>query len=98
MSKAEMTSASVPDWIKESRTWAATTRRFCSTPVIPVISSREGGVKPSWRKEETRGAYSNQRPRRFDRISRRDAVSRERYLEGSGDGGGRKGWYRFGLF
>lgn len=59
---------------------------------MPVISSMMGGEKPSWRRVGMRGAYSNQRPRRLVRTSRRAGVSRERNLGGIGGGGGRKGW------
>lgn len=53
------------------------------------------GVKPSAKRVGRSGAYSNQRPRRLVRMSSREAVSRDRNFDGSGDGGGRKGWYRF---
>lgn len=50
-------------------------------------------MKPSWSKDGIRGANSYQRPRRFERISMRPLASRERNLAGTGDGGGRNGWY-----
>lgn len=53
------------------------------------------GEKPSDERVGRSGAYSYHRPRRLARISRRAAVSRDWNLAGSGDGGGRKGWYRF---
>jgi len=31
----------------ESRTWDATTRQFCSTLEMPVVSWMEDGLKPS---------------------------------------------------
>lgn len=76
----------------DSRTWAATTRRFCSTPEMPVSSSMEGGVKPSRKRVEMRGAYSYHRPRRLARTSMIAAVSRDLYFWGRGLAGGRKGW------
>lgn len=67
--------------------------RFCSTPVMPVVSSMVGGEKPSRRREVMRGAYSCHAPRRLARMSMRPGMSRLSYFDGRGVGGGRKGWY-----
>lgn len=57
-----------------------------------MASSREEGVKPSRTRAGINGAYSNHRPRRLARMSRRLAMSREWNWEVRGlEGGGLKG-------